>query len=262
MCISGQPPEETLRDAEAVVSGLEEHGLAVPLDRGAIHVWRVALDAYAGVPPRLDRTLSDDERDRAARFRSPDDRRRFIVGRGMLRLILSRYLAVPPEDLRFRYGEHGKPELDGQGSSNDIRFNLAHSNGVAVYAVTRGQEVGVDVERVRSWGDLEAVAERFFTPSEWFALRGLPPRERDLAFFSCWTLKEAVLKAVGNGLTQHLDSFAVTVRPDEPAAFVAVAPGGRGLQRWKLERLDLGEGYVGALCVEPPVCSIRYCMPA
>jgi 4'-phosphopantetheinyl transferase len=219
----------------------------------------VSLDAYGVIPDELDRTLSGDERERADRFRAADDRRRFIIARGTLRVILSRYLARAPEDLRFRYGDHGKPALEGEGSGNDVRFNLAHSEGVAVYAVTRGQEVGVDVERVRSMHDLETVAERFFTPCEWFALRRLPPRERDVAFFSCWTLKEAVLKAVGSGLTGSLDSFAVTVRSDEPPAFVAVAPGARGLERWSLQRLNPGEGYVGALCVEPPLCSIRYC---
>jgi len=196
------------------------------------------------------RTLTLDERARARRFRFPRDRDRFIVARGVLRAILGRYLGVDPGRLRFRYSPYGKPALAGPFEDEGIRFNLAHSQGIALYAVSRGREVGIDVEYVRADLADERIAERFFSPREVATLRAVPAEQRREAFFHCWTRKEAYVKARGEGLSLPLDQFDVSLAPGEPAALLSTPGDPPEVTRWSLQALNPGPGYVAALAVE------------
>jgi 4'-phosphopantetheinyl transferase len=200
-------------------------------------------------------TLDPGERQRAARFHFARDRDRFIVGRGTLRALLARYLGGAPARLGFSYGPHGKPALSGEVA--DVRFNLSHAAGVALYAVAVGREVGIDVEAVRPDFATDQIAERFFSPAERQALRGVEGESRGAAFFACWTRKEAYIKARGQGLSLPLDSFDVTLVPGEPAALLATRddPGQR--DRWWLSALDAGPGFAAALTIEGQGCTLR-----
>jgi medium-chain acyl-[acyl-carrier-protein] hydrolase len=218
-----------------------------PLGADEVHVWRVPLECRPETVSHLLAGLAPDERERADRFHFDKDRRHFIAGRGALRAVLGRYLGEPPERLRFTYNVYGKPALVGGGN---VRFNLTHSHGLALLAVTRGREVGVDLERVRADLAGEELAERFFSPREVAALRGLPQGQRREAFFRCWTRKEAYIKARGAGLALPLDRFDVTLRPDEPAALLATHDEPAEAGRWSLRNLAPGDGYAGALAVE------------
>src|SRR4051794_10491020 len=129
-----------------------------------VHVWRIRLDRPAAEVARLHETLADEELARAARFHFAEHRRRFTVARGRLRSVLAAYLGCRPAEVGFRYGPHGKPALDGD--AGDLRFNLAHSDEGALLGVTRGRDVGVDLERVRPMKDLEQLARRYFAPAE------------------------------------------------------------------------------------------------
>jgi 4'-phosphopantetheinyl transferase len=203
---------------------------------------------------RLRATLTDDERARAERFVRELHRDRFVVARAALRDVLARMLAVPPESVRFRYDPGGKPRLEVPDRSG-LRFNLSHSGDMALVALTLDQEIGVDVEALRSLTDVEALAERFFAPGETAALRSLPEPERETAFLRCWTLKEAYVKAVGQGLAMPLDRFEVAFTSDgpEPALRVVDDHGNAAPHpRFKLRGLDPGPGYVGALAREGP----------
>ncbi len=220
------------------------------LGAGNVHVWSASLDQPAARVARLARLLSVDERARAARFHFERDRTRFTVGRGLLRVILGRYLAVDPARLTFRYGSRGKPSLDGTLSGYDLRFNLAHSQGMALYALAACREIGVDVECIRPVLDAEQIAERFFSAREAAAFRALPPGLRSEAFFSCWTRKEAYLKATGDGLARPLDTFDVSLLPGEPARLQRVAGDRVEASRWSLEALAPAVSCVGALAVE------------
>ena len=120
-----------------------------------------------------------------------------------------------PGKLQFRYGPKGKPELAGKASQRPLHFNVSHSHGLALYAVTREHEIGVDVERIRPDLAGEKIAERFFSSREAATLRELPAHMRQKAFYTCWTRKEAYLKAIGQGITLHLDQFEVSVAPGE-----------------------------------------------
>jgi 4'-phosphopantetheinyl transferase len=218
------------------------------LAESEVHVWRAELgpdSPHASVYRRL---LSADEVARADRFVFEKHRHDFIVSRGSLRVILASYLSVNPASLEFSYSAHGKPSLAVPGSY--LAFNASHTEGIALFAIVRSRRIGVDVEKV--WDDFEpdAIAERFFSASERAALRGLNSLAKHEAFFTCWTRKEAYIKAHGEGLSLPLDQFDVSLLPDEPARLVSTRPDPAEALHWSLHALPLGPGYAAALVVE------------
>lgn len=215
-----------------------------------VHVWRASLDVEAPCIKKLQQTLSEDERARAERFYFQKDRDRFIVARGLVRSILGRYLDIEPGHVKFAYGPYGKPALAGESGVHGIHFNLSHSDGLALCAIARGREVGVDLERLRPDFAAREIAERFFSPREVAILLALPENQWPKAFFNCWTRKEAYIKARGEGLTLPLDRFDVSVVPGEAAALLYVSGDPEESSRWSLQELVAGPGYVSALAVE------------
>lgn len=222
-----------------------------------VHVWRATLDVEASRVRSLQQILTADERARAERFHFREDRERFIVARGRLRIILGRYLMVDPSELRFSYSLYGKPSLAGGFDADALCFNLSHADGLALYAVARGRRLGVDIERVRADVADERVAEQFFAPGEVAALRAFSESMRPLAFFNCWTRKEAYIKARGEGLSLRLDQFEVSLAPGEPAALLRTSGDPQESTRWSLRALDTDPGYVAALAVEGSGWSLR-----
>ena len=206
-----------------------------------MHLWRTRQD----VPPlpheALARTLSDQERARAGRFVMPHLTERFIVAHAFLRDVLGAYLGLPPAAVRLETSELGKPFVPGV----DLRFNLSHSAHLAVLAVAK-REVRVDVEQMREDVLRERLAERFFSAAEVAALQALPPHQQAEAFFSCWTRKEAYLKALGDGLRIALDRFDVTLGPSEPARLLADR-GNADLARWGMAAFPPGPDFRGAV---------------
>jgi len=214
-----------------------------------VHVWRAALDVPESDVRRLWDTLAEDERRRAARFVFQRDRTHFVVARGLLRVLLGRYLEHDPQRLHFIYGHNGKPELATDVEGTGLRFNVSHSHGLALYAVTRRREIGVDVERIRPAVAQETIAEHFFSPREVAVLRALPAALQATAFFACWTRKEAYIKARGDGLALPLDQFTVSLAPGEPAALLSTAWDPQEAARWALHDLAPGPGYMAAVAV-------------
>lgn len=202
-----------------------------------LYVW--SLDGDESERLRLARLLSHDETARAERLVFERDRHRFIVARGRLREILARVTKREPEALRFSYAAHGKPSLEGCAE----KFNLTHSQSTAALGITRAHEIGVDVECVRPLK--EDIAGRFFSPAEVAALRALPADLQTEAFFRCWTRKEAVVKAIGDGLSHPLDSFDVSLASDEVAAVQRID--GDSPDRWRLATFKPASGYTGAI---------------
>ena len=220
------------------------------LDNNEVHVWRASLDLTASHVQILQQTLAPDERARAERFYFQKDRAHFIVARGLLRVILGRYLDRPPDQLRFCYNSNGKPALAKEFNRDTLCFNLSHSHGLALFAVTRGRELGVDLERVRPHLADEQIAERFFSPREVAMLRALPTNMRTEAFFNCWTRKEAYIKARGEGLSFPLDQVDVSLAPGEPVALLSAKADPHEASRWSLQELAPGPSYAAALAVE------------
>lgn len=218
------------------------------------HVWRASLDQPATVIAKLAPLLSQDEYQRARRYYRPVDRDRFIVGRGMLRKIISAYLSLPPGQLRFTYNEYGKPTVSGDQNDRALNFNLSHSADLTLYAVTRGRAVGIDIEYIREDFATLEIAERFFSKDEVAALKSLPTEQRTMGFFNCWSRKEAFIKAKGMGVSYPLDRFTVSLAPGEPPALLKVDDDKREVARWKMYELKPGAGYAAAIiATEPPV---------
>jgi 4'-phosphopantetheinyl transferase len=224
------------------------------LEGHEIHVWRFRLDPPEERQQALWRTLAPEEQERAQRFYFERHRRRFTVARGMLRCVLGRYLRQGPERIQFRYGVHGKPVLEAGG---DLHFNLSHSGDAALLGLTRGQEIGIDLEQVRSRDHLEELARRFFAPSEVAALEAVAPSDKELAFFQCWTRKEAFLKAGGEGLARPLDSFCVCLCPGEPARLLAVEGDADEAARWSLLSLMPWPDFAGCIAVRDLGLNLR-----
>lgn len=207
-----------------------------------IHVWRLRLEVPGAIVARFERLLAPDEMERAGRFQFEHLRRRFVIARAALRLLLSRYLHVPAEQILFTYGPKGKPRVTGAS----IHFNTSHSGDLALLAFA-GCEIGVDIEQIRPLPELEEIAKRFFCAQEAAELTSLPLSERERAFFRCWTRKEAYLKAVGDGLSAPLDGFQVSLRPNEPARFIHIGGDWTECGAWTLHDLSAGSQYAAAL---------------
>jgi 4'-phosphopantetheinyl transferase len=227
--------------------------LSPSLETGTVHVWRIPLDQGDDRLERFGRTLEPYELERAGRFHFEKHRRHFVVARGFLRSVLARYLETQPEALRFVYGAYGKPAL---ASEHSLRFNLSHSNEVALLAVVLGAEIGVDVEYIRADFASEDIAQRFFSRVEVEAFNALPKEEQVAAFFRCWTRKEAYIKAIGKGLSQPLDAFDVTLEPELPPALLRAEDD--DASRWMLRDVYVDKAYAGALMVERPVAEVKF----
>jgi 4'-phosphopantetheinyl transferase len=221
--------------------------LALPADE--VQLWRGDLEALAADESRWQKVLSSDESTRAARFHFSRDRQRFVASRALLRTVLSCYLATDASSVSFSYSKKGKPGLGPAHGGSDIRFNIAHSGGIALLAFTRHREIGVDVEQVRHDFDSGAIARRFFSTHEQNQLADLPAEEKVDAFFRCWTRKEAYIKATGDGLSLPLDQFDVSLAAGETNALLATRPDGSEAGSWRLQEVPGGLGYVAALCV-------------
>ena len=222
--------------------------LSLPSDE--VHVWQAFFNQEKSQLNELAQTLSEDERLKAERFYFQKDQRCFVVTHGILRNILGRYLNTEPKRLKFSYGSHGKPMIGGVTDGHSLCFNMSHSHGLALFVFTWRRRVGVDVEYVRSMSDAEEIVERFFSPRENAVFRTVRASKKLEAFFNCWTRKEAFLKAIGDGLSRSLDSFEVSLAPEEPARLLSVEGDPQEASRWRLRALAPAHGYVGAFVVE------------
>jgi 4'-phosphopantetheinyl transferase len=221
------------------------------LDGSKVHAWCVSLEPPPGCVEQLAQLLSEDERLKAERFHFDRDRRRSIVARGVLRLLLGRYLEVSAREIGFCYGSHGKPGLAEPFSTSGLEFNLAHSHEMAVYAFALERQVGIDVEYARPLSDLESLARHSFSPRETAVLLALPPAQHLEGFYNCWTRKEAYIKAIGLGLSQALDQFDVSLVPGQPARLLNIDGDPGQAAHWSLHALPPPEaGYPVALIAE------------
>lgn len=227
------------------------------LAESEVHVWSLPLDLPLPRQDQAAAALSPAERERAARFALPQARRRFIAGRGQLRELLGRYLERDPATLEFESGPHGKPALAGAAAASGLQFNLAHSDNLALLAVTRSGPVGVDLERIRPLPDIPRLVARFFSPRENAAFQALRAQEQTAAFFNLWTRKEAWLKATGEGIGQLLAQVEVSFVPGEPVRLLSLPDGVRAVAGWRLEHLEPAPGFVGALVADASAGCVR-----
>lgn len=227
------------------------------LSASDIHVWRADLNLPPEQIETLATTLSADESDRANRFCFDKDRNNFIAARGILRSLLGTYLNLPPSQLEFIYSDRGKPSLsvDIPGS---LSFNLSHSNGLALYAVTSTSSIGIDIEYLRPMSDAVQLAKRFFSPREYEAIARLSPPEQQGAFFKAWTAKEAYLKATGIGLSGGLEKVEVSLDSREALKLLSIDGDCCLAGSWSLYSVLLDPDYLAALAVENNSWNLSY----
>ena len=230
-------------DIEVVAPGSLES-----IREAEVHLWRVQL-ASAAPPSEFAEILSPAELLHASKFAFQRDRIRFIQRRGFLRSILGAYLGTTPALMRFTENAFGKPSL-AVGSGQQINFNTTSSDDLALYAVTRGRAIGVDVERIRHVPEAASIAQGYFSRVEFSSFVKFPTGRRDRAFLDCWTRKEAYVKALGAGLSMPLDSFDVCLWPDCSSALLRVRDKDTSKRLWTLRSIRPGRGYVGALAME------------
>jgi 4'-phosphopantetheinyl transferase len=220
------------------------------LNNDEIHIWCALLDQPACLVKKVVCSLSIDEKARAGRFYFEEDRKRFIVRHGILRMILGYYLRVEASELRFCYGRNGKPRLADTFGNKIINFSTSRSEGLVIYGFTRNGELGVDVEYVRDIPEMDQIVKVIFSERETQVYRALPEHLKRDVLFTCWTRKEAFVKATGEGLSRPLDKFELTVDPVEPVRLLRINGDSRSACRWSIHDLKPASGFTGAVAVE------------
>lgn len=222
---------------------------SVTLPEQAMHLWRVDLSQTALWLKTLAGFLTFDEQERANRFYFDTDRETFIITRGVLRHLLGAYLQLPPNQLRFRYGAHGKPHF-ADGRYQALHFNVSHSRNFALLGFVWRHAIGVDVEFMRDGFASFEMARRFFAPGEIDSLEQLETADFKQGFFNCWTRKEAYIKAVGKGLSQPLSQFEVSLQPGVRPAILYSAHDPDVAEKWSVFDLNMATNYAAAAMVE------------
>lgn len=226
-----------------------EPAVSIKLAEGEVHVWDISLAVSSQRLAELARSLSDAEHQRAARLHHAADQARFTAARSILRDILSRYTGTAPGELVLSIQEQGKPELIQPPNRSLLQFNVSHTSEVMLLAIAQERAVGIDIERLRVMPDVLDLSARLFSAREHTALRKLEGWQRVEAFFNAWTRKEAVLKALGRGLTTALSEVEVTLLPSEPAALLKLDGSPVEAAKWSLLALDVPPGFAAALAV-------------
>ncbi len=230
--------------------------LSFELSQRRIDIWTLPTKAPPRVVTIFERVLVAEEMDRASRFRFNHLSASFIIARGALRYLLGHCLDCDPAEVAFVYGIRGKPAL---AVASGIHFNVTHAGTLAVIALTLGREIGVDVELIRPVSEMHQIAGRFFCPEEASEIKSLPQTEQERAFFSCWTRKEAYIKATGYGLSVPLAGFRVTVGPDVPPRLIHIEHNTSEAQEWTLHDLHVAAGYAAALAYRDRRRSLSFC---
>ena len=226
-------------------------GLLVPtLSNDDVHIWIAPLNLATSEFDILKCLLSFDELEKAARFRSAKDQNHFIVARGLLRIILGNYINMSPEQLCFCHSSYGKPALVEHCGQNEIQFNMSHSHDFALYGIALNTRVGVDLERVCPFPEIEQLAIRFLASNEMTVFKDLPLGEKTMLFFRHWTHNESYIKAKGQNLCSVFDDVAFNTYPRTSSEFINTNEDSVENLDWSFYQFLPTPDYVAALAVE------------
>lgn len=217
-----------------------------------VSLWLIPLDQPQCCVDKLKSMLSADEISKSQKFHTLQLCNRFIVRRGCLRHLLGAYLKIAPRNLEFKYGKFGKPKL----ANAEIEFNTSYSEGLALIGISASQ-IGLDIEKIKDIPDMDIVARHHFAPIELKKLMNLPKEDKVKGFYRCWTRKEAFIKFDGRGLAIPLDSFAVTLNPDERPRILFTNYGFDNDQRCALQNIEIDSNFSGSVCSDVQfICTI------
>jgi len=216
-------------------------------DLGSVRLRRVALDVGAEAETELREGLVADELAQAEGFSSEASRRRYVVARGALRVFLGELLGEPPGSVRIEVGPGGKPRLAGARRPG-LHFNVSHSGDLALICIA-DREVGIDLEAVRPIPSALAIARRRFAPAEARFVEEGEAADVDRRFLTCWTRKEALVKAVGTGLDVDLRGFIVPLAEVEGIVSIA-GSNDRRTQSWQIVDVPVGDEHLAAVALQ------------
>lgn len=214
------------------------------LEADEVHLW------LARVQETAEDQLSALEISRAAKYRNKIDRMRYRTARSILRRVLGGYLSVGPKEIQLEIDHYGKPMLKEKFHKPSLEFNISHSDQFVLVAFARGRRVGVDIERVQPIPDRSHLVNRYFSENESLAINKLSEQEQIIAFYSGWTRKEALLKAIGKGLQMPLNDVEVSINPNEQKPQYFLPEKNKEDSNWGLISFMPAEEYIAAMAVE------------
>ncbi len=214
------------------------------LNQKILHIWRISIENFAPKEKDLFQLLNPQEKERANQFLVKEAATNFIISRAILRTLIAKYLDNSPQKIVLHQNKYGKLYLN----ENRLKFNLSHSRGLAVMIFALDTEVGIDVEYIRQDFECLTIAQRFFSDQEIQDLLYTLDPEKPLAFFNCWSRKEAVIKALGSGLFTELDSFSVEVFSKKTGP-VNLSFNKKTLTDFSLYSFDPGSDHSGAFAL-------------
>ena len=220
------------------------------LDVAYIDVWRSQIDLPESEIEKYAQTLSEQEQERAAKFTFPDKYEEYVVSRGLLRKALGHVLKQAPSGFQFDYTSSKKPYLSRKYNNRPISFNVSHSHGQALVAISVDRNIGIDIEKIRPDVEYEKLAKRFFSEAEHAAIMLLPLGERVAAFFATWTRKEAFVKATGKGIAFGLSEFDVNILPYEPPAMLVTRWNPADVSKWLMANIETYKNYIATLAAD------------
>jgi 4'-phosphopantetheinyl transferase len=222
-----------------------------------VDIWRCCVGLADDQIGELSSLLSAEEKARAQRLKIAEKQNQFVITRGRLRQILGKYLNSDPCAFKFEYATHGKPYLEERWQGHEILFNVSHSHNFVLIAMSLDHQLGIDIEKIQHDKDHTFLARRFFSKREQAELTALPEEIKRRAFYSCWTRKEAFVKAVGDGITYGLDTFDISVHPDETQPSLNIHTNSTEDITWSVFNIPMDEDYMAALAVTGNTVSVR-----
>ena len=220
------------------------------LDSAYIDIWRTRIDLPKNEIESYATTLSEEEKERAARFTFPNKYEEYVVSRGLLRKVLSHVLKQAATEFQFEYTESKKPYLLQKYFDQTLSFNISHSHGQALVAVSLNRNIGIDIEKIRAEVEYEKLALRFFSAAEHHQLMQIPADERARSFFAIWTRKEAFVKAIGKGIAFGLSEFDVNISPEEPPVMLATRWNPEDVSLWSMATIDTENNFMATLATD------------
>lgn len=227
-----------------------------------IDIWHGDVVANSKDALHMRSLLTNDELDRADRYRFEGLQQLFVQRRGILRIVLGEYLQLPPAAIRFRMNAYGKPFLCEQCNAIGLQFSVSHSKDRLLIAVTLGSQIGVDIEVIRQDLDFIGLAKSFFAQEDIADILS----QNDEAggrkrFFEIWTGKEAYVKAIGEGLSIPLDEFSIDMLPAQPILRYAKHKSqldGVDYCNWNFEKLQLNKTESACIAYHGASCKMRF----
>ncbi len=217
--------------------------------RSEIKLSESEIDAYA-------ETLSVEEKKRASRFTFTDKQNEFIVSRGLLRRALSHLLKRPANSFEFAYSKEKKPFLKNTNLNETPVFNVSHSHGQALIAISRNRQLGIDIEKIREDVEYKKLAQRFFSKNENRALLAYQGNVQR-AFFATWTRKEAFVKAIGKGIAFGLGEFDVNTDPDTAPELLETRNQAIDVKNWRMASVATADDYIASVAADAGEFSLR-----